>query len=179
MGVGPGTVINGRYIVENGLGREITKDETTEILRECADDGLVHGVSNWEKGVDTICNCCKCCCIWMEAYHKLGHSRSLDPSGYRVNVDPKLCTGCGLCAKRCPMDALCLEESPEAGNKTGKVAVENRTVCIGCGVCVHKCPAGAVTLEQIDASKMEDPPENAMDYLRQYLADRHAARTDG
>lgn len=44
----------GRYIVENDLGREITREETLEILEKAADSGLVHGISNWENGPDTI-----------------------------------------------------------------------------------------------------------------------------
>ena len=44
----------GRYCVENGLGREITRDETLEILKQAADSGLIHGISNWEEKPDTI-----------------------------------------------------------------------------------------------------------------------------
>ena len=36
----------GRYCVENGMGREITREETEEILKKAADEGLVHGISN-------------------------------------------------------------------------------------------------------------------------------------
>ena len=34
----------GRYCVENGLGREITREDTERILKESADTGLVHGI---------------------------------------------------------------------------------------------------------------------------------------
>ena len=44
----------GHYIVENDMGREITRQETEEILRQCAEVGLVHGISNWEELPDTI-----------------------------------------------------------------------------------------------------------------------------
>jgi hypothetical protein len=44
----------GRYIVENGLGREITRDETLEVLRKAADSGLIHGILNYEETPDTI-----------------------------------------------------------------------------------------------------------------------------
>lgn len=47
----------GHYIVENGLGREITRQETEEILLKCAKTGLVHNVANVQKRPDTICNC--------------------------------------------------------------------------------------------------------------------------
>jgi len=44
----------GRYCVENGLGREITREETEAILKQSADSGLVHGIGNIMDGQDTI-----------------------------------------------------------------------------------------------------------------------------
>ncbi|MDY7035483.1 MAG: hypothetical protein SV375_04880, partial [Thermodesulfobacteriota bacterium] len=61
------------YIVDNGIGKEITREETLDILKKAADSGLVHGISNYKQKIDTICNCCSCCCIWLQAYHRLGH----------------------------------------------------------------------------------------------------------
>ncbi len=74
----------GHYIVENGLGREITREETKEILTQAAESGLVHAISNWQEGADTICNCCQCCCLFFEAYHVLNHAKSHDVSNYQV-----------------------------------------------------------------------------------------------
>jgi hypothetical protein len=44
----------GRYCVENGLGREITKEETIEILKKAADAGLVHGLQNHQDTPETL-----------------------------------------------------------------------------------------------------------------------------
>lgn len=44
----------GRYCVENDMGREITKEETLEILKKAADAGLVHGIANHQGIADTI-----------------------------------------------------------------------------------------------------------------------------
>jgi hypothetical protein len=44
----------GRYCVENGLGREITKEETLEIVKNAADAGLVHGIANHQDHPDTL-----------------------------------------------------------------------------------------------------------------------------
>ncbi len=44
----------GRYCVENDMGREITKEETLEILKKCADVGLVHATGNSQEIGDTI-----------------------------------------------------------------------------------------------------------------------------
>jgi electron transport complex protein RnfB len=44
-----------RYMVENGHGRELSREECRDVLLRCADEGMVHGVSNWlEPAVDTI-----------------------------------------------------------------------------------------------------------------------------
>jgi electron transport complex protein RnfB len=160
----------GKYIVDNGMGREITKQETEKILKACADAGLVHGISNWQKKPDTICNCCSCCCLWMEAYHKLGHHKSLDASNYAVQVEAETCKACGLCVKRCPMDALQLKFSAKAANKYNKTAMVVSEACIGCGVCVHKCPTDALKL--IQRNKVADPPEDVRDYSMRFMADR-------
>jgi formate hydrogenlyase subunit 6/NADH:ubiquinone oxidoreductase subunit I len=158
----------GRYTVECGLGREITRAETERILGEAADAGLVHGLSNWGKP-DTICNCCECCCLWMEAYHDLGHHRSLDPSNYRVEVDPATCKACGLCTDRCPMKALELEESAEATNKKGMTTAPVLSECLGCGVCVHACPTDSLTL--VRKEEIVDPPPDIWEYTRRFVAD--------
>ena len=43
-----------RYMVENGHGRELSRQECRDVLLRCADEGMVHGVSNWLEPVDTI-----------------------------------------------------------------------------------------------------------------------------
>ncbi len=160
----------GHYCVENGLGKEITRQETETILKASADAGLVHGLSNWQEKPDTICNCCSCCCLWTEAYHKLGHHKSLDHSNYRVKIRADSCKACGLCVKRCPMDALQLKVTAEAQNKFSKAAVLEPEACIGCGVCVHKCPTGSLTLERKE--EIVDPPKDVREYGMRFMADR-------
>jgi len=159
----------GRYTVENGLGREITRRETEDILKKCAEEGLVHGVSNYQEGVDTICNCCKCCCIFLEAFHILKHSEGMSPSSYLVKTNPETCRACELCADRCPMGAIKLEESPSANNRRGMIAVLNPDLCIGCGVCVYKCPTSSLVLVSRDT--YTEPPRDVREYTRRVVAD--------
>ena len=165
----------GRYCVENGLGREITPDETRKILLKAAESGLVHGLSNWQEGADTICNCCDCCCMWLEAHHVLGHDRALSPSNYRVEGDSEKCIACWLCEERCPMHAVELEDSPLANNSVGMVSVRDLAQCIGCGVCVVTCPVEALTLVRMEQT--EDPPRDIREFVMRYMADRQAVHT--
>jgi formate hydrogenlyase subunit 6/NADH:ubiquinone oxidoreductase subunit I len=150
--------------------------EARDILKQAAEEGLVHGVSNWLKGVDTICNCCKCCCMWFESFHVLKHDKSMDASNFILSANPETCTACGLCVQRCPMEALSLQESPQAKNKKGKMSVLQTDRCIGCGVCVYKCPSRSLTL--IHRGTVTDPPQDPRDYANRFLAER-SAHTEG
>jgi Fe-S-cluster-containing hydrogenase component 2 len=58
-------------------------------------------------------------------------------SNYHAVVDSDLCSECGTCHERCPMEALA------AGDGATAVDLDR---CIGCGVCVPTCPTGAVKL---------------------------------
>ena len=163
-----------RYMVDHAMARAIDMEEAQEILQKSAEEGLVHGISNWVEGVDSICNCCRCCCVFFESYHVLKHSRSLEPSNFIVSVNEETCIACGLCTQRCPMDALTLESSTRATNKKGKVAVLDPESCIGCGVCAFKCPSESLAL--VSRGKTVHPPKNPRDYTRRYMAYREAAK---
>jgi len=180
----------GRYTVENGLGREITREETGEILEKCADVGLIHSISNQQEGPDTICNCCSCCCMWFEAVKRLKHSGGLVPSNFHISVNQETCSGCGLCVKRCPMEALKLEDMPSAKvrksivkdkdkgertltNKTGKVSSANTDLCIGCGVCAYKCQSKSLSLIRNEAE--HHPPQTGRDWAIQFISARNPA----
>jgi Pyruvate/2-oxoacid:ferredoxin oxidoreductase delta subunit len=54
-------------------------------------------------------------------------------------IDPELCRGCTLCAKRCPAEAIL------GTPKSPHHIVPER--CVGCGNCLTVCPADAVLVE--------------------------------
>ena len=55
------------------------------------------------------------------------------------SIDTAKCTGCTLCAKHCPADAI-------VGNpKTPHFIIQDK--CIGCGTCVDRCKFNAVLVE--------------------------------
>ena len=168
----------GRYIVKNGLGREITKEETREILKKAADAGLIHGLQNTEEAPETICNCDLEYCTFLRPYHQLGFDKSMDQSNYVVQVTPETCKACGLCVKRCPMDAIQMKFSAESTNRFRKAVVVDADLCIGCGVCVHKCPADSITLMHRETTTR--PPKNGRELMRaNYMAMQAARQENG
>ena len=84
-------------------------------------------------------------------------AKSLDKSNYQVEVTPETCKACGLCIKRCPMDAIDLKFSTNATNKFRKAVVVDTDLCIGCGVCVYKCKPKAITLKRKE--ELNQPPK--------------------
>jgi NAD-dependent dihydropyrimidine dehydrogenase PreA subunit len=170
----------GSYTVLQGMGRRISREETLDILRKAADTGLVHGVSNSKKGMDTICNCCSCCCLFLEpvkmpALVRGKHQRS----NYLVQHDSQTCKACGLCEKRCPVNAIELRDkedapTPEVRHKPKakdlKFVVYSPDQCIGCGVCVYKCPTRSLSL--ILREEEEDIPETLSELAARLLMER-------
>ncbi len=171
----------GYYSVQQGMGRKITREETLDILKKAADAGLVHGISNSKTGMDTICNCCACCCLFLEpvkmpALVRGKHQRS----NYVVKHDAQTCKACGLCEKRCPVNAITLKDKepapkPEEGRKLKpkdlKEVVYDPVECIGCGVCAHKCPTQSLSLVRRSDSE-EDIPETLSELGRRFLMER-------
>lgn len=127
----------GRYMVEQGLARKISPAETLQILKEANEEGLVHAVENIEGHLGTICNCCGCCCVFLETKNKMG-LHTISSSSYIAQVDPELCVACGTCENRCPVGAIAVDAED--------MAVVDEKLCIGCGVCTPTCEPEAVDL---------------------------------
>jgi len=130
-----------------GFAKMISKDRALRIVEECRDQGLAQSGDNIKKKISFICNCCSCCCELFNAIKCFNISSALVSSNWISQIDEEKCTGCGLCVKACPTDALYLEEQ-EKGDTAVKKAVVNKDICMGCGVCYSTCKKGAVTMKQ-------------------------------
>ena len=55
----------------------------------------------------------------------------------KIEINPELCKGCGLCQRNCPVDAI---EGTEREKR-----VINQDNCIKCGTCIASCPFHAIS----------------------------------
>lgn len=137
----------------NGFGRPITTEEAFEILAENEKQGLVLMPSNSQESY-FVCSCCKCCCGCLELVSMLAKPAEFVKNNYYAVLDAEQCIECGICAKKCKMEAIEMAEKKA-------VAIDLKR-CIGCGVCVAACKPDALRLNKKD--KQTAPPKD-MDTL--------------
>ena len=138
-------------VIASGLGKEKTKEEMLEILKECRDRGLVQQVSNANRPL-VICNCCKDCCILLNSLARGERSLS-KPSRFVAKIE-KECRKCQVCIENCPMDALVM-------TVTGALVLTDK--CIGCGLCAAKCPFGVISLKRKDGEIKKERDRKVVD----------------
>ena len=142
--------------------RALTRDEADATLQRAVEAGLVHCVSNNQKGLWFICNCCTCSCAVLRGMAELGVANVVARSAFVNQVDEDLCIACGVCVDYCQFDALSLED----------VVQVNSVRCVGCGVCVPTCSEEALSL-------VRRPPEQVLPVPvteRDWQVERSAAR---
>ncbi len=91
--------------------------------------------------------------------------QSMSKSNYLAEAAPETCKACGLCIKRCPMDAIELKFNVQATNKFRKAVVVDADLCIGCGVCVHKCKPKSIALKRKEETTR--PPKTMWSLMSQ------------
>ncbi len=55
------------------------------------------------------------------------------------NINKEKCTGCGVCSKKCPVDAI-------SGEKKKKYVI-NQDICTKCGTCIATCKFDSIQVE--------------------------------
>jgi electron transport complex protein RnfB len=125
------------FYIENGLGREISKEEAKEILLKAEEDGLIHCSTNSAGSKAFICNCCGCCCKYLALVTKYGNPNAIARSNYYATKDQETCNDCGTCVERCQVSAIRTENDR---------TIIDRDMCIGCGLCASTCPTSSITM---------------------------------
>ncbi len=146
----------------------ISHEEALAVLDEAERVGLVHTVSNVASGIGYVCNCCGCCCGLLRGITEWGIEGSVAQANYFAEIDPLVCTACGVCEERCQVDAI-------AVNDDG-VRVVRRESCIGCGLCVTGCPEEAARLRRKPEDEIVAPPATRGAWERMRLKQRGLRR---
>jgi len=146
-----------KSLSKHNIARKIDKDEALNILDDCIDKGLMQIGDNIQDQVGFICNCCSCCCEGIQAYKELGYSPKYKSNFISKNPE-KNCITCGICVKRCPVDAIEMVEIE--GKKKIKI---NEDVCLGCGLCVKFCPTKNLYMER--KKKLEVVPRDSFERI--------------
>ena len=139
-----------------------TQEEALQTLQRAAHAGLVHTVSNNQRGTWYICNCCTCSCGVLRGLSEMGIANVVARSPFVNQVDEALCLACQDCLDYCQFNALSLDE----------VAHVDQLRCVGCGVCVPACPEGALVLVRRPGDEIETVPVTEMDWMEQRAAGR-------
>ena len=130
------------FVLEKGYGREITKEEALNIIKDTEEEGLIHFVDNCQDEVQHNCNCCSCCCWNVSPIkNRLVPRDYIMATYYLRTTDKELCSGCGQCVKDCPLEIIEMAEN---------LPIIDESICIGCGVCLLHCPTDAAKLKRKD-----------------------------
>jgi len=140
-------------VVQMGRGRAISREEALAILRRAEEAGLVLQPANAKKPL-FICTCCGCCCGVLRLLKRDPKPASLVASPFVASLNTGTCKGCGICTKRCQMEALHVEN---------KKAILNPDRCIGCGLCVDTCRTKSLTLLRKPEAQQSYVPRNIIE----------------
>ena len=147
-------------------GREISKEEALEKLREAHRDGLVGSMEHFQTpNYYLLCFCCDCCCHhWAPHVRQWGDYNPLwrwQKSRWEPKIDVAVCDGCASvggdvkCLSICQFNAIYMKENEEGysgfiGAPGHEYTTKNKAIvdaekCGGCLSCILVCPVKAIT----------------------------------
>ncbi|MCL1836994.1 MAG: SLBB domain-containing protein [Treponema sp.] len=65
----------------------------------------------------------------------------------RFHIDPVKCSGCSVCAKKCPANCITVEDAAKYPDKKKPPYIIDQSACVKCGECLAVCKFGAVVKE--------------------------------
>jgi NADH:ubiquinone oxidoreductase subunit F (NADH-binding)/(2Fe-2S) ferredoxin/NAD-dependent dihydropyrimidine dehydrogenase PreA subunit len=63
----------------------------------------------------------------------------------KFTIDPVKCSGCGVCAKKCPVNCIAQEDAAKYPDKKRAPYRVEQEKCLKCGECLNSCKFSAVT----------------------------------
>jgi len=147
--------------INDGIGKEVSKEEFFEILKKYQKEGFVLQPEN-SQNPHFMCVCCGCCCGVLKMAKQYPKPAEYYSNNFYAQSDPELCNGCGTCVKRCQMDAITLNNEK---------AIVDLDRCIGCGNCVPTCGMNAMKLYKKDKS-VTPPKSSGRMYVKMMMKKR-------
>lgn len=147
-----------QFYIDQGIGREVSRDEMREMLQRSIDEGCVMQ-SCFTKYTEVICSCNSLGCLpsmhpsAVVDNHNTNYYANL--SHYNLMYKKDNCIKCGTCVERCPMDAIEMDED-------GYPSIAG--VCVRCGQCAYVCPNGVRKLKAKDEAEMPAMPEDLLEW---------------
>lgn len=154
-------------VIREGWGRAITTEEALALAELNQTEGFVLRPSN-EREPQFLCACCDDCCGLLAIIKFARRPADYVATSFRSQIDEEACVGCGLCAKRCPMEAI-RRLPPKRGAPRRPYQVRPER-CIGCGVCVPACRPKAVSLVRLEG--VREPPRTTEELMERLAAGR-------
>ncbi len=149
------------FVVEQGFARRAPVEELLEVLKKAEDYGLVHIGDNVLEQTTFLCNCCGCCCGFLQGITLQHLKHAVTTTNYIAKLYQKDCNGCEICADRCQIKAIKME---------GDYPAVDEEFCIGCGVCARFCPSDAIKMAERE--KKVIPPKSYKDLMVRLMQEK-------
>ena len=149
------------WVARHGFGRTISKEEARGLLSLAKEKRLVLNADNVRRDVSFVCLCCSCCCNLLGGIRRFGLPDLVVTSRFIAVHDETCCTGCGACARACPIEAIDMRDPPRGGEVQERRPSVDDSFCIGCGVCGLSCRARAMRL--VPRAQRVILPENTIE----------------
>jgi len=140
--------IGAHNAIEQGVARQVSREEFIEHLKKAEELGLVHQTTNLQSNSLFFCNCCTCCCGFLKTIKKYRNYGAITKSNFEPNIDRELCTLCETCINICPMEAI-YHHWPHTDDLSDNYMRVRIEYCIGCGLCASHCPSDAISLVKV------------------------------
>lgn len=137
---------NAEILIRHGMAKEVSKSEMIENIYRSKELKLVLSSDNVQKNVGFICQCCSCCCNLLLGLSQHGFPNVVVTSTFIARADEKTCRSCGKCSQACPIHAIRMKGSSNAGQEQPVFPEIDESICIGCGVCSLACPNESIRL---------------------------------